>query len=292
MSEDKAAPAGRTLTRRRLLVGGGGLLAAGAAGGVACNDRFDLKTSRVEVPIEGLGRELDGFTIAHLTDLHRGVYISAAFLDKAVAAANAARPDLVVLTGDYITRSTEFMRSCAESLRELEAPYGRLAVLGNHDYWTNAAEVTRELEETAGLQVLKNRPILIFSGAAALAIAGLDDPVTLNHDFDAALHGIAADIPVVLLAHMPDIIEEAAHRKVALLLAGHTHGGQIVIPGFGAPVPNSRYGRRYVAGLNRFEGTAVYTNRGVGMAVLPVRFNCPPEVALITLRAGEGRRTG
>ncbi|MBM3497138.1 MAG: metallophosphoesterase [Armatimonadetes bacterium] len=279
------APPGRKLSRRRWLIGCGGLAAAGAAGAVACDDRWDLQTPQVDVPLKGLGQALDGFRIAHLTDLHRGVYVSAAFVDRAVQAANAARPDLVVLTGDYVTHSTDFMRSCAESLAKLAAPYGRVAVLGNHDYWTSADEVTRELGGTAGLQVLKNRPILIFHGDAALAIAGLDDPVTLHHDFDAVLSGIEPDIPVVLPAHTPDIIEEAARRKVGLVLAGHTHGGQIVVPGFGPPVPNSRYGRRFVAGLRRLGDTAVYTNRGVGMAVLPVRFNCPPEVAIITLRS-------
>ena len=276
---------GGRLTRRRWLIGCGGLAAAGVVAGVACNDRWDLQTSRIEVLLKGLGKELDGFTIAHLTDLHRGRYVPASFIDRAVQAANGTQPDLVVLTGDYITHSTQFMRSCAEPLAKLQAPYGRLAVLGNHDYWTDADEVTRELTDTSGLQVLKNESVLIFNGEAALAVAGLDDPVTGHDDFDAAFGRIEADIPVVLLAHQPDIIEEAARRKAALVLAGHTHGGQVVIPGFGPPVANSRYGRRFVAGLKHLGDTAIYTSRGVGMAVLPVRLNCPPEVALITLRS-------
>ena len=279
-----APPKGK-VSRRRWLMGCGSFAAAGIAAGVACDDRWDLKTSRVEVPLKGLGKELDGFTIAQLTDLHRGSYVSASFIDRAVQTANGLKPDLIVLTGDYITRSTKFMRSCAQSLAPLSAPYGKLAVLGNHDYWTDAEEVTRELTDTAGLQVLKNRSVLIFDGDAAITIAGLDDSVTGHDDFDATLANAPSDAPIVLLAHRPDIIEEAARRKVALVLSGHTHGGQVVIPGFGPPVVPSRYGKRYAAGLNHCGETAIYTNRGVGMAMLPIRVNCPPEVALVTLRS-------
>jgi len=272
------------MSRRRWLIGCGGVAAAGLVAGVACEDRWDLKTSRIEVKLRGLGKELDGFTIGHLTDLHRGSYIPASFVARAVKTANALEPDLITITGDFVTRSARFVVSCAQALKELSAPYGKVAVLGNHDYWTDAEEVTRELTDTADVQVLKNRSILIVQGDSALTIAGLDDPVTGHDDFDATLANAPGDVPVVLLAHQPDIIEEAARRKIGLVLAGHTHGGQIVIPGLGPPVVNSRYGRRYASGLNHLANTAVYTNRGVGMAVLPVRLNCPPEVALITLR--------
>ncbi len=283
--EEGERPPKPVLSRRRWLIGCGGLLAAGAAVGALCDDRWDLQTSRLEVPIRGLGKELDGFTIAHLTDLHRGPYVPVSFIERAVQAANDTRPDLAVLTGDYISRSTEFMPSCAAALSKLKAPYGRVAVLGNHEYWTDAEEVARQLADAAGLQVLRNESIFIFDGDAAVTIAGLDDPVTGHQDFDATLRRDPEDIPVVLLAHQPDIIEEAARRKIALVLAGHTHGGQVVVPGYGPPFANSRYGRRFAAGLKHFEGTAIYTNRGVGMAVLPVRLNCPPEIALITLRS-------
>ena len=272
------------LTRRRWLIGCGGAAVAGLAAGIACDDRWDLHTSRIEVKLAGLGKDLDGFTIGHLTDLHRGTYIPASFLERAVKTANALKPDLFVLTGDYVTRSTRFMNSCALALKELSAPCGKVAVLGNHDYWTGADEVTRELTETAGVQVLKNRSILITQRHAALTVAGLDDPVTGHDDLEATLTTAPGSIPVVLLAHAPDIMKDAARRKVALVLAGHTHGGQIVIPGYGPPVVPSHC-RGYASGLKHLDGTTMYVNRGVGMAILPVRLNCPPEIALITLRA-------
>lgn len=279
------APSARPkLTRRRWLIGCGGAAVAGLAAGIACDDRWDLQTSRIEVELGGLGREFDGFTIGHLTDLHRGRYIPTSFIERAVKAANALKPDLFVLTGDYISRSARFMHSCALALKELSAPCGKVAVLGNHDYWTDADEVTRELTETAGVQVLKNQSILITQGRSALTIAGLDDSVTGHDDFDATLTGAPGAVPIVLLAHKPDIIEEAARRKIALVLAGHTHGGQIVIPGYGPPVVPSHC-RSYASGIKRVDGTTMYVNRGVGMAILPIRLNCPPEVALITLRS-------
>lgn len=252
---------------------------------MACDDRWDLKTSRLELRLKGLGRKLDGFKIVHLTDLHRGPLVPESFIEYVVERANDLQPDLTVLTGDYVSRSSYHMSSCAQCLSKLSAPFGVVAVLGNHDYWTDAKEVTRRLKEMAQIRVLRNQAIYIFVEDAALSIAGLDDPVTAHDDIEQTLAGTPSDVPTVLLAHTPDIIEKAAENHVELVLAGHTHGGQIAVPGFGPVIANSRYGRRYASGLKRLGGTAIYTNRGVGMAVLPIRINCPPEVALITLRS-------
>jgi predicted MPP superfamily phosphohydrolase len=205
---------------------------------------------------------------------------------RAADLATAAQPDVIVLTGDYVTRSTKFMRSGAAALAKLSAPLGVIAVLGNHDYWTDPDVVGHLLRDTAGARVLKNETEVLERSGEYLAIAGLDDPVTRNDDLDRTLAAVPPSCPVVLLAHTPDIAPKAAERGVDLVLAGHTHGGQVVLPWIGPPIVNSKHGKRLASGLAQVKGTKVYTNRGVGMAIVPIRINCPPEVALITLRRG------
>jgi predicted MPP superfamily phosphohydrolase len=178
------------------------------------------------------------------------------------------------------------MASGAGALARLRGAHGIIAVLGNHDYWTDPDVVSHLLRDTVGARVLKNETEFIARSGEHLAIAGLDDPVTKNHDFSATLAGVPDRCPTVMLAHTPDITPQAAERGVDLVLAGHTHGGQVVLPWLGPPIVNSKYGRRFAAGLKQVGETQVYTNRGVGMAIVPIRVNCPPEVALITLRRG------
>jgi len=275
----------RKVTRRRWLVGLGAGAATGLAAAAICSDRWDLRTSRVTVPLRGLGGALDGFRIAHLSDLHRGRYGPASFIREAVDRANLARPDLVVLTGDYVTRSARFLKPCAEELARLTAPHGKLAVFGNHEHWTDPDEALRQLTDTAGCQVLRNESVTFLKSGASLCIVGLDDPWTHHEDFDRAFASVPADAPVVVLSHTPDTAPEAARRSVGLVLAGHTHGGQVVLPGIGPPVVWARTGRRFGGGLNYERATAVFTNRGIGVGGIPLRINCPPEVAVITLRA-------
>ncbi len=282
----KEKPEPKRTSRRRWLAG----LGLGAAGvvtaGVLADDRWDLQLSRVTVRLRRLPEAFDGFTIAHLTDLHRGAYVPESFIDRAAKATNGAHPDVVVLTGDYVTRNPRNATSCARALAQLTAPHGVIAVLGNHEYWTDPDVVTHILRNAAGVRVLKNETHLIERSGSRLAIAGLDDPITRNDDLDKTLAGAPDECPTIMLAHTPDITPQAAERGVDLVLAGHTHGGQVVLPWIGPPIVNSKYGRRFAAGLKQVGETQVYTNRGVGMAIVPFRINCPPEVALITLRCG------
>lgn len=283
-SRPKDEPEPKRASRRRWLarlgLGGGAVVTAG----VLLDDRWDLRLTRLTVRLRRLPDAFDGFTIAHLTDIHRGSYVPEDFVRRAAEATTAAEPDLIVLTGDYVTRSTRFMASGAAALARLNAPCGTLAVLGNHDHWTDPDVVSHLLRQTAGARVLKNETEFVIRSGEQLAIAGLDDPVTKNHDLNAALATIPEGCPTVMLAHTPDITPPAAERGVDLVLAGHTHGGQVVLPWIGPPIVNSKYGRRFAAGLKQVRETQVYTNRGVGMAIVPFRVNCPPEVALITLR--------
>ena len=282
----------RRISRRAFLVTSGACVAGGVAAAAACDDRWDLRVHRVEVELERLPAAFDGFTIAHFTDIHRGHRVPQSFVEQAVAMTNNARPDLVVVTGDCITSRLDMMQDCAQALSRLSAPFGKLSVLGNHEHWTDAAECERILAEVAGARVLRNRSVFLERNGSRFAIAGLDDAITGHDDFDGTLDGVT-DVPIVMLSHKPDVVREASRRAVDLVLAGHTHGGQIVVPLYGAPVTDSDLGPRRASGLHRFRNTRIYISAGVGMALLSMRINCPPEVPLITLRAApRARRRG
>ena len=286
----KEARRRRRFSRRRFLR----LAAAGAAAGLVVaggsaviNERFHIQKTRREIEIRGLPADFDGFRIAHLTDLHHGRHVPIDLIDDAVEASNSLAPDLVVLTGDYVTGSARFAAPCAEALKRLRAPFGVIAVLGNHDYWAGVRAVSEALAG-AGAQVLKNHHRVLARGAGQLAVVGVDDLWTGGSDGEAALAGLAPGITRLLLTHNPDFIEEMPDLQVSLALAGHTHGGQIGLPILqGLAVP-SRYGGKYAEGLVQGPTTRVYVNRGVGTVGLSLRVFCRPEVALIVLRCPAG----
>jgi len=272
------------ISRRAFLVSAGACLAGGVAATAACDDRWDLRVHRVEVELARLPPAFDGFTIAHFTDIHRGHRVPQSFVEQAVAMTNDANPDLVVVTGDCVTRRLDMMQDCAQALSRLSAPCGKLSVLGNHEHWTDTARCERMLAEVAGTRVLRNESMFLEHNGSRLVVAGLDDAISGHDDLDRTLDGVT-DAPIIMLSHGPDVVREASCRAIDLVLAGHTHGGQIVVPLYGAPVTDSDLGPRRASGLHRFGGTRIYISAGVGMALLSMRINCPPEVPLITLRA-------
>jgi uncharacterized protein len=247
---------------------------------------------RVEVALRRLPRELDGLTIAHLSDLHYESPASAGVIRTAVEITNGLAPDVVVLTGDYVTlypfqspsRAAEQSKPCAQLLADLHAPMGIFGVLGNHDHASDPRLVTRSLE-AHGIAMLRNFNLCIERSGARLWIAGVDDVLGGEARLDQALQGIPSDQTTVLLAHEPDYADSVISSAVDLQLSGHSHGGQVRLPLVGAPILPSM-ARKYPWGLRHLGGLKLYTNRGVGTTFLPVRFNCPPEITLLTLRSG------
>jgi predicted MPP superfamily phosphohydrolase len=246
---------------------------------------------RVEVVLRRLPRELDGLTIAHLSDFHYDSAASAGVIRAAVEITNGLAPDVVVLTGDYVTLSpfqsrflgAEDSKPCAQVLGDLHAPMGVFGVLGNHDFATEPRLVTRSLE-ARGITMLRNFNLRIERSGARLWIAGVDDVLGGGARLDQALQGIPRDEATVLLAHEPDYADTVISSAVDLQLSGHSHGGQVRLPLVGAPyLPY--LARKYPWGLREIGRLKLYTSRGVGTIFLPVRFNCPPEVTLLTLRA-------
>lgn len=283
------------LSRRKFLYAGGLTAAGGAvAGGVGFIESDRPQLTRIDIRLRRLPPEFDGFTIAQLSDFHYEEHFSIVPIRKGVEMVNGLHADLIVLTGDYVTVPiTEYGRGsasrfaknsgpCAALLSELRAPCGVYAVLGNHDGASDPSYVVNALQ-THRIPVLMNRAIPLERGKARIWLAGIDDVLEGRPDLGAALRSVPGDEASILLAHEPDFADQVVFAPVDLQLAGHSHGGQIWIPGIGAPwLP--QLARKYPRGLYEIGKLMLYTNFGIGTIRIPVRLNCPPEVTLITLR--------
>jgi predicted MPP superfamily phosphohydrolase len=252
-----------------------------------------LQITRLEVPLQRLPPRFDGLRIAQISDFHYDPYIDNRVIAAAVKAANLLQPDLVVLTGDFVTqgpfsgrhdkRAAGNAEPCSQILSRLRSRLGIFAVLGNHDYYTDPDTVAEVLRGHS-FRVLRNEAFALEQEGARLWIAGINDAVAGADDVGLALQRIPPAEAVVLLAHEPDFADWVPHGRVDLQLSGHSHGGQIVLPIIGPPYLPP-LARKYPWGLRRLGPLTLYTNRGLGTITLPVRFNCPPELTLFTLKS-------
>jgi uncharacterized protein len=250
---------------------------------------------RVEIPLARLPRAFDGFTIVQLSDFHYDPYFSVVPMEAAVRMANDLRPDLIVLTGDFVSSplfggtsariraAHEQAEPCVQILESLRAPKGVWAVLGNHDAFTDPLYVEGTLQ-SAGIQVLSNSAAPLERDGRRFWLAGVRDVMARMSNLSRTLRQVPSGETVVLLAHEPDFADTAARRPIDLQLSGHSHGGQVRLPFVGA-IYLPPLGRKYPSGLRQIERLTLYTNVGIGTLDLPVRWNCPPEVTLITLRS-------
>lgn len=262
---------------------GGGLVAATSY--LAINDESqDPVIDRIPLAIKNLHSALEGFTIVQITDVHLYPMTQPELVKKAVIMANALNPDLVVLTGDYVWQELAAIDELAPILAGLNAKYGVFSTLGNHDYWLNADVITAAME-SYGLPVLINQGLSIQHGDGSIYIAGLDDGWSGNPDLGKTLEGVNSAETVVLLCHEPDLADRySLDSRIDVQLSGHTHGGQIRLPGIGALIL-PYLGRKYDLGLYKVNDMLLYTNRGLGVISEPVRFNCPPEISQFVLQA-------
>jgi uncharacterized protein len=267
--------------------------AAGVAALVADSALLEPNRPRVvrqEISLKRWPAHLDGFTIALLSDFHYDPYFSVHPLRSSIGLVNALRPELIVLTGDFVSKpllgdpgeGASAVEPCAELLRQMRAPYGLWAVLGNHDIFTDPDRITSVLID-AGIKVLANQSVPIERDSARFWLAGVDDVLGRTADLDAALHVVPADEATILLAHEPDYADEVARYPVDLQLSGHSHGGQVRVP-LMPPLYLPDMGQKYVWGLYKIGGLTLYTNPGLGTVRVPVRLNCPPEITLLTMR--------
>jgi predicted MPP superfamily phosphohydrolase len=253
-----------------------------AAARSALTEPFRLTIEHRQIKLRRLPRELDGFRIVQLSDLHHSPFTSREQIERAIDTANSLQPDIVALTGDYVSKEREYAAPCAELLGALRPQHGVYAVLGNHDHWTDAALIT-DLFRAEGITVLVNQGMRFEKNGAAFWLAGVDDTMVGLEDLPLALAGASEHEFKLLLAHNPIILRKAARAGVDLVLSGHTHGGQVSLRSERNLAGRPR--RRLLKGLARQGETQIYVTRGLGTVVLPVRFGCPPEVSLLELRS-------
>jgi predicted MPP superfamily phosphohydrolase len=252
-----------------------GTVVAGTTYGFAY-ERHHVGMTSADLPVAGLPPALDGLRIGLITDVHHSQLVSADDVVRAVDLAMSGEPDLIVLGGDYVTFGDRaYVGPVAELLGSLRAPQGVFAILGNHDDDRDmAAALARQ-----GFAVLKDARTQLSVRGETLELAGIRYWTRRVSSLASVLRG--AEGTTLLLAHDPRRLTEAAELNIPAVLSGHTHGGQIVLPGLGAVAA-----RRFpvVAGLGQEDETSIFVSRGVGTVYVPVRLNCPPEVAMVTLR--------
>jgi hypothetical protein len=248
-----------------------------------------LEVNRYELTLPRWPAEQDGLLVALLSDLHVGSpFNGAEKLEEIVARVNQARPRIVLLAGDYVVsgvRGSEFVppETTASILTKLEAPLGVFAVLGNHDYWYDAPRVSAAFE-SRGIRVLEDECLRIEGEGFDFWLVGIGDILEATPNVGSILDGLPEGVAAIALTHNPDLFPEIPDR-VAVTLAGHTHGGQVDFPLWGAPVVPSRFGERYVRGHVVEGGRHLFVTSGLGTSILPVRFRVPPEIALLRIES-------
>jgi predicted MPP superfamily phosphohydrolase len=267
------------LTRRTILRGLGAAGLGALTGAVAHGymyERHHIQVTREDLAVAGWPEALNGLRVGFLSDLHRSGTVSHQMIATAVAALMADAPELIILGGDYVTnRDRRYAQPAADALAGLSAKAGVFAVLGNHD---DEREVPNALTG-AGFSVLRDARTQIVVRGETIELAGIRYWTRRMSDIARIIRGASPNL--ILLAHTPSRLIEAAALSVPLMLSGHTHGGQIVLPGLGALAAREF---PVVKGSARRDNTTVFVTRGVGTVYVPVRINCPPEVAILTIR--------
>ena len=266
------------MTRRDVLKG---LLAVGLGAGTGAAahgflyERHDLEVTRSPFPVPGLPESLRGLRIGFLTDIHRSETVPHEHVAAAVRMLMAEQPDLIVLGGDYVTwGNRRYVHPAAEALAPLAAPHGVIAILGNHD---DDRDMPAALAG-CGFTVLRDARTRLMVRGEAMDFIGIR---YWTHKVTDLAHLVQGTVPhAILLAHTPKRLYEAQQLAIPAVISGHTHGGQIVLPVLGAVAAREF---PVVSGLARKDGTSIFVSRGVGTVYVPIRINCPPEVAILTL---------
>jgi predicted MPP superfamily phosphohydrolase len=248
----------------------------------ASSERFSVNDERIW--LDALPSQFHGLRIVQISDIHHGLFLPKEWLSEAVRQANRLNPDIIALTGDFVTYSKRMIGPAAELLGRLRARYGVYAVLGNHDFRVDADAVTQALRNQR-IDVLRNRHISLRFGSNSMYLIGVDD-YGYGADLRRAIRGVPRDAATVLLAHNPRVIHLASRHNVSLVLSGHTHGGQVNLPLLGTVYGRSPERLRYKIGWDRMGATQIYVSRGIGTIVLPWRLRCPAEITHLELLQG------
>jgi predicted MPP superfamily phosphohydrolase len=266
-------------------------LSGGAVGDAAWNGddwrkRRRLKVTRLSVLLPHLPAGMDGFRIVQISDLHLEPFTKPRHIRAAVEACNALAPDLVAMTGDFVTNHARSAGLLGELLVPLQARCGVFACLGNHDFWSDHAAVEKALTERK-IGVLRNETRRIHAGGGTFHLAGMDSRYVGHAKLHSTLANWKPNQPLVMMMHEPDVADDLAAANVeALQLSGHTHGGQLRLMGR-APMAfrRARWGKKYLSGRYDVGPVQLYVNRGIGCVGVPLRIGSPPEITEITLRS-------
>lgn len=273
------------ISRRAALRAAAYVLAAAMAGSYTVFiERNIVLVNRYRIQLANLPPAFHGFTIAHLTDLHLGALVSSAFISKVVERTNALRPDAIFCTGDYVhaKNTTAELDQVWPILMQLRARHGVFSVLGNHDHWADTDRSLYWLERSG--QNLRHQSKVIERGKERLVLGGAGDLWEDRLLIDQAFANSAENDCRILLSHNPDAMDTPFKTSLALMMSGHTHGGQVRLPFYGPPVlPVSN--KTYSSGLIDTPKAKLFISRGIGWAIYPVRFNCYPEIAVLELVA-------
>jgi uncharacterized protein len=244
---------------------------------------IEIKSLQLSLP--HLPQEFNEYRIVQISDIHVNRWMTSARLKRIFRLVNQQNPDSIVITGDLVTHEQQrFIPKLQQTLGVLTAKDGKFGVLGNHDYGANPEAIAKTMAET-GVINLNNTYSILQRGTAKLYIAGVDDVWFQKARLDLVLQNLPLDGAAILLAHEPDFGDtSAATNRFDLQLSGHSHAGQIRLPFIKPPVLPD-LGKKYYAGLYQIGGMKLYTNRGIGMTGFHVRFNCRPEITVITLHA-------
>jgi uncharacterized protein len=239
----------------------------------------------LQLHLARLNAEFEGYRIVQISDFHIGTWATADILAQAILEVNRQKPDLVAITGDFVTHDPElFAPAMIELLRDINTSDGVVAILGNHDHWANP-EIVRDILKNAGVKDLSNTVYRIQRGKSQLHIAGVDDQIEKLDDLSSVLGQLPPEGSAILLAHEPDFaIHSDKSRRFDLQLSGHTHGGQVNLPYIG-PVILPTYGKKFPSGLYKLDHMFLYTNRGLGTADLQIRYNCKAEITVFDLHS-------
>jgi len=259
----------------------------------------NLQLREVEIGLGHLPSSFNGLRIGQITDIHAGPLVPRDFIREGVDLIMDERPDLIVLTGDFMNGNRGILRPnngsfkqhhydyCIDELARLNAPLGVYGVLGNHDFWSGkklADSIADDLN-SVGIRILRNQSVPLKENGQQIYLIGVDDYWEDSYDLSLAMRGVPEDGCRILLSHNPDVNEDisALEERIDLVISGHTHGGQVVLPVVGFPYLLSPFGQKYRSGVVRDGQRVSYISCGLGAYLAPIRLNCPPDVSILTL---------
>ena len=246
----------------------------------------------VDIELDDLSWNFNNFKILNLTDIHLGQWINPTYLDELIDYVTPLNVDLITLTGDYFSYVIEgYEESLENSLKKLQAPYGKVGVLGNHDHWMSSEKI-RKIFKNSGIVDLSNDVITLEKNGDYLNICGVDSCTVCADNLDKVIAKMPKNIPSILLAHEPDFAKESSQTRLFdLQISGHSHGGQFIIPKVETTPFRGPNSTKYPVGLYKVGDMVQYTSKGLGTNSFRIRINCKPEVTIITLKTNKKQKS-